>query len=150
MFHSFLKTAWRNLFKTKLPSFIHVVGLSLGLSCCLIIGLYIFEEFRYDRHFKDVKSLFQVVSYYKGDTDNTPTIETPAALGAELKNSFGEIEAVTRMLKTDKGFLFADHKAFHENIIFVDSAFLEVFQFDVIEGSKHNCLTNPHSIIVRT
>lgn len=148
MLYSFLKTAFRNLVRAKLSSFINVIGLSIALSSCLLICLYIVEEFSYDRHFKDVDRIVRIVSYYKGGNDITVTIETPAVLGGELQNEFGEIEAVTRMLKTDRGFLFSGDKAFQENIIFVDSSFLKVFKLDVAAGSEEHCLTKPRSMII--
>lgn len=148
MLHSFLKTTLRSFFKTKLSSFINVTCLSIGLAGSLFIYIYVIEEFRYDRHYENVDRLFRVISYYQGGTDQTATIETPSELSISLLNEFAEVEAATRMLKTDKGFLFAGDAAFQENIIFTDSSFLKVFGFEILQGNQRRCLSRTHSIII--
>lgn len=148
MLYSFLKTSLRSLFKTKLSSFINVAGLSIGLASFLFICLYVIEEFKYDRHYENVDRLFRITSYFNGGEDETATIETPSDLSNDLFNQFAEIEAATRMLKTDKGFLFAGDAAFQENIIFTDSSFIKVFGFEILEGSERSCLVKPRSIII--
>lgn len=104
MIYSFLKTALRNLFKTKVSSFINIAGLSIGLSCCLLISLYIIEEFRYERHFKNVDRLFRVTANYTGGNDNLTTKETPAALAAELQISLEKYWSTDR-----KAVVYPDH-----------------------------------------
>lgn len=148
MFYSLLKTALRNLFKAKLSVLINLTGLAIGLTSCLFISLYVIEEFSYDRHYSDVDRLVRVVSHYKEGNDNAATIETPGILSTSLINEFDEIASATRMLRTDRGFFFAGDAAFLENIIFTDSAFMDVFGFGMIEGDPHSCLATPYSMII--
>ena len=147
MFHSLLKTALRNLFKAKLSALINLIGLAIGLTCCLFISLYIIEEFSYDRHYSNVDRLFRVVSLYKEGNENAASIETPGILSAGI-NEFDEIASTTRMLRTDRGFFFAGDAAFQEDIIFTDSAFISVFGFGMIEGDPRSCLATPYSMII--
>lgn len=148
MLYSFLKTSLRSLFKAKLSSFINVTGLSIGLASFIFIYIYIIDEFKYDRHYENVDRLLRVISYFNGGNDETATIETPSEVSGDLLNQFAEIEAATRMLKTDKGFLFAGDAAFQENIIFTDSSLIKVFGFEILEGNERSCLVNPRSIII--
>ena len=148
MFYSLLKTAIRNLFKARLSALINLTGLAIGLTSCLLISLYIIEEFTYDRHYSNVDSLFRVVSHYKEGNDNAATIETPGILSTSIISEFDEVASATRMLRTDRGFFFAGDAAFQENIIFTDSAFIGVFGFGIIEGDPLSCLATPYSMII--
>ena len=76
MFGNYLKVAWRNAFRHKGFSLINVVGLGLGIACCLLIGLWIRDELGFDRFHADVDLLYQVLA--QTDDSNIPT--TPVLL----------------------------------------------------------------------
>ena len=65
MIRNYLKIAWRNLLKNKLYSFINIFGLAIGLTCFLLISLYVLEELSYDRYFKDTERIYRVNSDIK-------------------------------------------------------------------------------------
>ncbi|HEX3079472.1 MAG TPA: ABC transporter permease, partial [Puia sp.] len=60
MIRNYLSIAWRNLKKSKLFSFINILGLSVGLTCCMLITLYVMNETSYDAYQKNAHNLYQV------------------------------------------------------------------------------------------
>lgn len=65
MFKNYLKTAWRNLWKNKISSIINVLGLTIGLTCCLLIALYIRHELSYDDFERNGKRIARVIMEYR-------------------------------------------------------------------------------------
>src|SRR5690348_12665919 len=62
MFNNYFKTAWRNLARNKVYSFINVAGLSLGLACAMLIMLYVKDEVSFDKFHKNVNNIYRIVS----------------------------------------------------------------------------------------
>src|SRR5215813_12232579 len=62
MFKNYFKTAWRNLSRNKIYSFINIAGLSLGLACAMLIMLYVKDEVSFDRFHKNVNNIYRIVS----------------------------------------------------------------------------------------
>ncbi|GAB4487418.1 MAG: hypothetical protein OHK0019_02500 [Saprospiraceae bacterium] len=75
-------------------------GLAVGLACCILIALYIFEETHYDRHHERASDLYRVdttfIKLQSGEGEERPTLNTPAPLGAVLQREFPEIEMTAR------------------------------------------------------
>jgi putative ABC transport system permease protein len=66
MFRNYLKVAWRNLMKSKIFSLINIIGLSVGLTCCMLISIYLYNEVSYDKYHKDVDRLYQLGTVFIG------------------------------------------------------------------------------------
>ncbi|MFI5154366.1 MAG: hypothetical protein ACHQET_13590, partial [Chitinophagales bacterium] len=60
MLKNYLKIAWRNLMKSKIFSFINIVGLSIGLTCCMLISIYIYNELNFDNYHQHIDRLYQL------------------------------------------------------------------------------------------
>ena len=95
MFKNYLKISFRNFSKNKAFTFINIFGLAVGLTSCLLIVLYIFDERSYDKFQKDGDRLFRIASVNnKGET----WAATAAPLAFDLKNNLPEIEQATRLM----------------------------------------------------
>lgn len=105
MLKSYFTLALRNLMKHKGFSFINIFGLSIGLTCCMLIALYIYHEYSYDTYHEKGSRLYQVSSVFdpKGEAEDISTV--PAAMAGALQQEFPEIEGSTRLLG-----LFEDDK----------------------------------------
>src|SRR3978361_811191 len=98
MLKSYIKVAWRNLMNNKMFSFINIFGLSIGLTCCLLITLYINSELSYDKYQKNAANLYQVGTVFvKGEKEHR-TANTPSPMGSAMKQEFPEIMESTRLL----------------------------------------------------
>ena len=98
MLKNYLKIAWRNGMNNKVFSFINIAGLSIGLACCMLIVLYLYNELSYDSWHKDIKRLYQVGGIFitDGKQDRYPC--APAVTAQNMKHYFPEIDQTARML----------------------------------------------------
>ena len=97
MLKNYFKIAWRNLMKNKLFSFINIFGLAVGLTCCMLITLYIINETSYDAYQKNANNIYQLGTEFIGLGNFKKLPNTPAAMGEMMKNVFPEIEQTTRL-----------------------------------------------------
>ena len=65
MIKNYFKIAWRNLMKYKFISFINLFGLTVGLTCCLLILAYIFNELSFDKYNKNADNIYRVTRLFK-------------------------------------------------------------------------------------
>lgn len=127
MIRNYFTIAWRNLKNNILFSTLNVIGLSIGMACCLITGLFAYQEYNYDTHHEHADRIYRVVNRQVEGSKSGYSALTPGTLAPELEKSFPEIEAATRV-----GFirvsLSVDGKEAEEvNMMAVDPAFLSVF-----------------------
>src|SRR3954469_12293353 len=99
MIRNYLLIAIRLLAKNKIFSLINIVGLSTGIACCILITLYIQDEFNYEKGFADHEKIFRVNTTWvkEGREDKTPNTSPPIAFG--LAQALPEIEIATRVVK---------------------------------------------------
>lgn len=157
MVKNYFKIAWRNMMKNKVFSFINILGLSTGLTCCMLITLYILNETSYDRYQKNADRIYQVGTEFKGLGNFKKLPNTPAAMGEIMQQVFPEIQQTTRLSRLfneDKTLLQyresdgAD-KSFYETKGYVaDSTFFRIFTYHFIEGNPATALSNPNTIVL--
>ena len=147
MFKNYFTTAFRNIRRSKIYSFINIFGLSLGLACAMLIILYVKDEVSYDRFHKNVDHIYRVVSKssYKGEerkSGNTGFLQGPRfATNVPGIESFVRIQSGRQDIK--KGTDIESH-----DLLFVDSSFFSVFSFPLLHGNPESCLVDPKSIVL--
>ena len=113
MFKNYIKIALRNIKMRKGYSFINIAGLAVGLSCCILILLYIRYEFSYDKYHNDAQHIYRVVREHQGRSVWNNSSEHP--LAASLKEDFSEVIKATRVKKNDEvGVVEYNSKRFNE------------------------------------
>src|ERR1700730_13425157 len=157
MTKNYFKIAWRNLMKNKIFSFINIVGLSVGLTCCMLISVYLYNELSYDRYHKNINQLYQLATIFVKDGKEDKTPNTPAPMAAAMKHEFPEVSETARIMA-----LFAEDKtllqykpandapkSFYESKGFMaDASFFKLFTYHFIEGDAPSALKDPNSIIL--
>ena len=147
MLNSF-KVALRQMKKHKLYSFVNLFGLTLGMGCCLLIGIYILHEVSYDRFHKNASRIVRVtMDYNAGDVSNK-VATTGTKVGPQFKRTFPEIESFTRTLKYTRVVKYESDAYEESNFLYADSAFFEIFSFPVIEGTAQSALNAPDKIVL--
>ncbi|HET7118229.1 MAG TPA: ABC transporter permease [Hanamia sp.] len=149
MIKNYFKTAWRNLIKSKVFSFINILGLTIGITVCMMIFLFIINEFSFDNFHKDGDRIYRVMRGFEneGKISNVAYLSGPYA--PALMNDFkGEIENVVRINKNDN-LIAIGNNSFHEKkVLDVDSNFFSFFTFPLIKGNPKTVLQNPHSVVL--
>ncbi len=149
MLRNYLKIAYRNLWKNKVFSLINILGLAIGISCCLIIGIYLLHELSYDRFFPHAERIYRVVQEQEQAGDLYQVASTPSPLSEVLKTDYAGVEEVTSFTRIFNKRLFQyQDKRFEEDGGFhVDAAFFKLFPFAVKEGSLQTFFTSTNTVL---
>jgi len=154
MFANYLKIAWRNLLRNKTNSFINIGGLAIGITCVVFIALYVQDDLGYDKGFKKGSRIYQVNLEGNFGGQQFLTSNTPPPVGLAMKTAFPEIETSTRIYRVGNEVVHNPapgqdgHSFTEKNIWSVDSNFLQVFDFPLLEGDPVSCLKKYHSIVL--
>ncbi len=150
MFQTYLKIAWRSLKKNRLVSFINILGLALGIATCLVIGLYVIEEFSYDRFFTDYDRIFRVTLDAKIGEQTLSEASVMAPVAETFKAEIPEVEISTRVLNlhSNTKVRIGDKVIRKGNTALVDPNFFQVFDLPFTKGDPTTALTNPNSVIL--
>lgn len=156
MVRNYIKIAWRSFKKNKTFTFINIVGLAIGLVCCLLIALYLNHELNYDTSHKDADRIYLLGTIFNRQGKENKSAGTPYPMGPAMQMSFPEIEQTTYLLKTfadDKTLLqYNDNgkvKSFYETKGYLaDSAFFNVFTYNFKEGNPAVALAEPNTIVI--
>lgn len=148
MFKNYFKTALRNLYKNRLYSIINVVGLTVGLTACLLIGVYIMHELSYDKFNANANRIVRAtMEYGQAGTINT-TATTGTKVGPQFKRAFPLIEDYARTF-ISHNVVKNGEKIFEEpRILYADPAFFKIFSFHLIEGNVETALDAPDKIVI--
>jgi putative ABC transport system permease protein len=150
MFKNYFKISLRNIKKQKSYSFINIFGLTIGLSCSILILFYIQYEFSFDKYHQNAKDIYRVVmkqpgNVYQGmDRFNV----TPGALKDALLVEFPEVLSASRV-QMRSGIINYEGNRFTENrICLADPEFLKIFTFPLKLGDPEVVLNKPFSILI--
>src|SRR5947208_4616047 len=97
MFKNYFKTAWRNIRKNKLFSFINILGLSIGIATCFIIMLYVQDELSYDRFNKNADNIVRVIFHANLNGGKIDESVTMPPVAQTMKNDFPQVLDATRI-----------------------------------------------------
>ncbi|TLV01020.1 ABC transporter permease [Dyadobacter luticola] len=147
MFLNYLKISLRNLLRAKGYAFINIAGLAVGMSASVLIFLWISSELEFDRFYKKTDRLYQV--YNRDVFNNEPTLwgTTPPPLAPELKSSYADIENVTRYAPLTLLFSVED-KNVNTQGAFADPDIFDVFDFQLLSGSRKDLLKEINGIVI--
>ncbi|HVW15142.1 MAG TPA: ABC transporter permease [Mucilaginibacter sp.] len=149
MIRNYIKTAWRNLVKNRVFSFINVFGLAVGLSCCMLIASYLHSELSYDTYPAHYKQLYRLGVKTLANGGVTDFASVDVAVGEGIKRTYPEVLAYTRLVHGGPTFVTYGDKQFKEQkIATVDSNFLQVFSIPLIQGDNKTALVEPNSVVI--
>lgn len=147
MIQNYLKIAWRNLMKNKVFSFINVLGLSIGITVCMMIYLFIMNEFSVDKFHKNGKRIYRVMRQYDPTRPATSYLSGPYA-DALVNDYPNEIEEVVRVMAIEGTISFGS-KIFNEKRVYLaDANFFKLFSFPLIKGNPATALKDPSSVVI--
>jgi len=150
MLKNYFKTAFRNLWKNKAATFINVFGLTIGLTCCLLIGLYIKHELSYDDFQLKGNCIARVIMEYKfdGGSDFKKGDFTSVRVAPVFKRTFPEVSDAVKMVM-HQGVVQYKNKLIDEKaFMYADPSFFNIFSFKLIQGDKNKVLSAPHQVIL--
>jgi putative ABC transport system permease protein len=149
MIRFFSKLAWRNLMKDKLFSLINILGLSIGIAVCMMIFLFISNEFSVDRFHKNGDRIYRVMRGFNANGKQGRVSYLSGPYAPALLNDFkGEILKAVRVNPNDD-LLKGNDKSFHEmHVVNVDSDFFSLFSFPLLRGNAATVLKDPNEVVL--
>lgn len=147
----FMKIALRNFKKYKAISSINLFGLTIGLTCCLLILAYIINELSFDKYqpYTDRTYRFSRSFHNEQGVQSLHLGAISPPFGPYLKNEFPEIEKMTRLLPNGTtAFSYDDKKFYETKVFFADENLSEVFKVDMVKGDPKKALEAPFSIMI--
>jgi len=147
MFRNYLKTALRNIKRHKGYSLINIVGLAVGMACCILILLWVQDELSFDRFHENADGIYRVLQDINFADHSTTWAITQGPLGPSLKEDFPEIINATRI--TGRGLrLTYNDKSYDEGVSMADGSIFEMFTFPLVKGDPATALSDPFSIVL--
>ena len=151
MFNNYLKLIIRNIQRNKGYSFINIAGLVIGMTCFILIMLFVQYELSYDKFHQNSDRVFRIIFQLPGEkfgtTEDILAI-TPAPLAAAMMEAFPEVESATRFNSLNQLLLSRDEMHFFEAGVLADQNFFNMFSFKLIKGDKEKILDNLQNIII--
>ena len=147
MLKNYFKTAWRNLIKNKIYSFINIGGLAVGMAVAMLIGLWIYNELSINKHFKNYASLYQVIRHQSNEGEIATSWVTPFPMANELKSKYSDFKAVAMCDGGGRHSLEKGDKKVMKDGFFIGEEAINMFSFNILYGDK-NPLHDPYSIIL--
>jgi putative ABC transport system permease protein len=150
MFKNYFKIAWRTLFHNKLYTTLNVAGLTFGITCFLLIGLYLFDELTFDQQHSKADRIYRVIEHKNVKGEATTIAAAGYKLAEESKKTITGVENTTRVQRTGRANLINPENPvnFQETVTIADEQFLQVFDFPFLSGDKRTALKEPNSIII--
>jgi putative ABC transport system permease protein len=149
MIKNYLKIAWRNIWKNKVFSAINIIGLSVGMAACIVIMLFVSYEKSFDNfHTKNIYKLDEVQKF-PGMVSSQKVGLSMFPMGPTLQADFPEVKNFTRVRWQEKFQLtYGEKKVFIPEAFFVDTTFLNIFDFKLIKGDRNTALLKQHSVVI--
>ncbi|MEM1136974.1 MAG: ABC transporter permease, partial [Bacteroidota bacterium] len=154
MIKNYLIIAFRNLLKHKFYSFINIAGLSVGITCCILILLYVKDELSYDTYNEKAPQIYRAIArgMFGGNEFNAP--EMPSPFAEAIVNDYPEVLQATRIRRRGSFLVRYDTpsgeiKSFkEEEIAYIDSNFFNVFTIPLLKGEPEKVLKAPNTVVI--
>ncbi|WP_026236491.1 ABC transporter permease [Pontibacter roseus] len=149
MLKNYFKMAYRNLMRHKGFSLINVSGLALGMTCSILILLWVQDELNYDRFHKHIEDLYIVMGeqHYPG-ADDLITAAGPGLLGPAMQRELPEVKHAVRVTWDSDNLFTHGDKALKRKGFFADSTFFQAFSFPLLHGDAAQVLQQPKSVVI--
>ncbi|MEZ0483000.1 ABC transporter permease [Fibrella aquatica] len=148
MLQNYIKIAFRNLWRSPLYSVLTIGGLSLGIACCLLIALYVYDERSYDRFHPNAATIYRITEKQKQPEGVFDVAVTPGPLAASLKKDFPEVVETARIGQWN-GQLKVGKQVYEEKqMFFTDNGLFKLFDFPLVKGDWRTALTKPYEVVL--
>jgi len=150
MIKNYINIALRNLKKHRIYSIINIIGLSIGLTCCMLIAIYVNDELKYDKFHANADRIYRVTrDFFSPDGSTSLRLSAIAPPFAEyFREDFPQMEKICRIAFYGGTIKFED-KIFDEpNVGFADAEIFDVFTFSFLSGNPETVLSQPGSVVI--
>ena len=147
MLRNYLKITLRQLWRNRLYSLINIGGLALGMACCLLIALYVYDEWSYDRFNANYDHIYRVTEKQKQADGVFDVAVTPGPLAPALAKDFPEVQQTTRTGRWFGSLTQGRQSVESEQMLIVDPSFFSLFSFPLVAGNGKIVFRGPDEVI---
>jgi len=157
MFKNYFKTAYRNILKDKTSSLISIMGLAIGMACCILILIHVKDELTYNKFNDNLNNIYRINWTVKTNDRTDVYTSSPIPFSKNLTAKIPGIEKLAKIFqrtgqmetdRNDKGDK-TDVKRFQEqSVYFVDQEMFKIFSIPFIGGDKNTALSAPNTIVI--
>ena len=129
---------------------INITGLTIGLTCCLLIALYIQNELSFDKFQSNGDRIARVIMQYSfnGSSESKEGNFTSVRVAAIFPKTFPEIESAIKMTEYSRVVRYNDKMFDEDKFMYADANFFDIFSFRLLQGNAHNALAIPYNIVL--
>ncbi len=148
MIKNYFKTAWRNLRKSKMHSFINIAGLSIGMTVAILIGLWIYDEVSFNKNFKNHDRIAQVIQNVTNNNEVQTWTSVPYPLADELRKNYGgDFKHIAMAFGMGDHILALDDKKLTKMGAYFEKEAPEMFGLEMLRGDRYG-LNDPSSVLL--
>lgn len=148
MFRNHLKAGWRNIIRSKGYSALNILGLAMGMAVALLIGLWVYNEYSFDKFLPGYQQDYQVRRNFSSNGDTLNFTVTSLKLADVLRKDIPEIQWVAECdWMRSHGLVVGDQK-FYLHGAQIGCDFLKMFPYPLLEGNAATALQDPYSIVL--
>jgi len=149
MFKNYLKIALRNIRRYKTFSLTNIIGLAIGMACCIMIFLYVQDELSYDSFHANSDHIYRLLAQSKSVSETNLIAPIGAPIAEIFSNALPEIRKAARLNREDRVLMQnGNKKFFEERFFYADPEIFDVFTFPFIKGDSQTALAAPFSVIL--
>ncbi len=154
MITDFIKSATRNLLRDKTNALISIIGLAVGMACCMLIGIYIHDEISFNEFNSGINEIYRVNWITKDNSGTGSGASTPVPFAQNLQAGIPDIEKLARTYQRSGEMesedpVGAGKQRFQEQgIYFADNDICNIFSIHFQEGDPNTALTAPNTVII--
>lgn len=150
MIKNYLKTAWRNLLRYKGFSLINILSLAIGITGCLVIGVFVWDELKYDKSIEGGENVYRIYEERNNNNSITYNASVPPMFATFLNMQYPEVDTTARMLMSGDKYLveLGENRGYEEKGWYVDASFFEVFPLKFLKGNPATALIAPNTVVI--
>ncbi len=148
MIKNYLTTAWRNLVKNKFYSILNIAGLTIGITSCILIFLYVQFELSYDKYNTRAKNIYRLTELLHLPKEDRQQAVTSPIMAPAFQSKFPEIKKSVRFINSGRILSVDQKKIYTTKIVYSDSGLFDVFTLPMLEGQPSKALVDPYSIVL--
>jgi len=149
MLKNFLGITFRNFIRHPSYAIINITGLTVGITCCILILGIVAYEFSFDRYHEHADNIYRIISESTVNGVSTESASCPTRFAPTLLNDFPEVIDAARITPTvRRSFIYDDKQFFESNVYYADQSIFNVFSFELIEGDPETALEAPFTMVI--
>jgi putative ABC transport system permease protein len=148
MFKNFFITAFRNLLKNRVHSFLNISGLSIGILVCLFIAIWLQRELSFDNFHPQGNQIFRLANTFKSESESFSQAGSGPAFGVHLTKELPAVRSTCRIFDEVVKLKSGSNQFNESGAIIVDSNFFSFFGFKLIKGDPQQVLSLTNQIVL--